>query len=420
MTTSSEERHSPGAANQEVAEFQGLYGAYSVSETLLQKVWLRGEFDLSRARTLAGETVRILNPGTWNRLSGPDFRGARLVLGDRAITGDIEVHFLADAWTQHGHHTDPAYDDVVLHVVLFPPREHQPLARTSQGREIPVLVLVDLLWHDLEEYASDDAVAALSGRDPFPLLEELLGKPPAERNALIREAAHRRWREKVHFAGRRIERLGWHEACHQTTLEILGYRSNRVAMLRVGEIYPWTAWREGPPGLEAVVAVAADWWTLRGVRPANQPRRRLAQYRTWVQRAGDWPGRLRTLALPALPAGASDLEPGLLRRRAEFPRWRAAIARELCGGEFDGTRLDTWIINLVFPFLASGRSDTAAEVGWHAWFPGDAPESFLAASQQLAPATVRHNGFVQGLLGLELARVVRPVVRDGGGEPSGN
>jgi len=31
--------------------------------------------------------------GAWNLQGGPDFRGARLVLDGREITGDVEVHF---------------------------------------------------------------------------------------------------------------------------------------------------------------------------------------------------------------------------------------------------------------------------------------------------------------------------------------
>lgn len=394
----------------EVAEFQGLYGAYTVSETLLQKLWLRLEFDRRRARTETGEPVRILHPGTWNRLAGPDFRGAKLVIGDRPVTGDVEVHFHTDAWTQHGHHTDPAYDEVVLHVVLFPPRPDSPPARTRGGRAIPVLVLVDLLWHDLEEYASDDAVAALSGRDPFPLLEELLEKPRAERDDLIQSAAARRWREKVHFAGRRIERLGWEEACHLTTLEILGYRSNRVAMLRVAERFPWSAWRSETPDLDELVGVAAEWWTLRGVRPANQPRRRLAQYLSWMRQLPDWTARARRWQPPrANVVAPPDGGVAATRKAMGLPRLREEIASALCCDALGGTRLDTWIINLLLPFAAVQHADDALESLWLAWYPGDAPELLLTAGRQLAApgvASVRSNGVVQGLLGLQLARVL--------------
>lgn len=67
-----------------VAELQGLYGPFAFSEKLLQKIWLRGDFDRSRATTLDGGRVEVLHAGRWNLLGGPDFIGARLRLAKAA------------------------------------------------------------------------------------------------------------------------------------------------------------------------------------------------------------------------------------------------------------------------------------------------------------------------------------------------
>lgn len=398
----------------EVAEFQGLYGAFHVSEILLQKIWLRGAFDASRARTTSGAPVTIVHPGAWNRLSGPDFSGARLTIDGREITGDVEVHFGIEAWRQHGHDTDPAYEQVVLHVVLFPPKDAATPAKTRGGREIPVLVLVDLLWHDLEEYAADDAVAALSGRDAIPLVEYLLGLSPQDRVDCVREAAMDRWREKVHYARLRIDRCGWTEACHLTALEILGYRSNREAMLRVGTRYPWSTWggQSGGAGptLDELVAAGADAWTLRGVRPANHPRQRLEQYRRWLARVPDWPERLRIWALSDISADVSAGNGGItaVRRRVGLPKIRTAFTRDLFGDQVGGLRADTLVLNLVLPFLATEPgTGPGAAAWWQVWTPGDVAEVLLEASRRLSPPqerTIRTNATVQGLLGLHVRR----------------
>ena len=107
-----------------VAELQGIHGAFSFPERILQKIWLRGDFDRAAARLTDGRAVRIIDPGRWNLLGGPDFKQARLRFGgegDPVTTGDVEVHLRAADWDAHGHVRDRAYDDVVLHVVLFPP-----------------------------------------------------------------------------------------------------------------------------------------------------------------------------------------------------------------------------------------------------------------------------------------------------------
>ncbi len=78
-----------------------------------------------------------------------------------AITGDVELHLHAGDWTARAHARDRAYDGVVLHGVLFPPaRDHLTLA--ADGCAIPVLVLLPLLHHDLEEFAADEAVESLA------------------------------------------------------------------------------------------------------------------------------------------------------------------------------------------------------------------------------------------------------------------
>src|SRR6185369_12121052 len=129
-------QHEPTAGA--VAEIQGLYGPFSFPEKLLQKIWLRRDFDSSSARLIDGRSIEVIHPGKWNLLGGPDFRGARLRMGDAPpITGDVELHLHASDWVAHAHAADRAYDGVVLHVVLFPPpRDH--VTRRADGSELPV------------------------------------------------------------------------------------------------------------------------------------------------------------------------------------------------------------------------------------------------------------------------------------------
>ena len=151
----------PGASPQ-VAEVQGLYGPFTFPEVLLQQIWRRGEFQQTGIRTLDGAPLEVLHPGRWNRLGGPDFRSARLRLGGVEVVGDVELHLRAEDWVAHGHADDPAYDGVVLHAVLFPPKSPVVTCR-HDGRAIPVLVLLPLLWRGLEEYAEEAAVERLAG-----------------------------------------------------------------------------------------------------------------------------------------------------------------------------------------------------------------------------------------------------------------
>ena len=88
------------------------------SEKILQAIWLHQRIVRERLATLDGQNVEVLHPGFWNRESGPDFRGAVLRIGGELISaGDVEVDLHTSGWTSHGHHTNPAFKRVALHVV---------------------------------------------------------------------------------------------------------------------------------------------------------------------------------------------------------------------------------------------------------------------------------------------------------------
>lgn len=75
----------------------------------------------------------MLDPGTLNTNSGPDFFNAKIRIADHTWVGDVEIHVRASDWHRHGHDGDPAYDSVVLHVVDC---DDTPISR-SNGETIP-------------------------------------------------------------------------------------------------------------------------------------------------------------------------------------------------------------------------------------------------------------------------------------------
>ena len=106
-------------------------------EQLLQYVWKHKMLPLSDLATTDGREVEVIDPGLHNRNSGPDFFNAKLRIGETMWVGNVEIHEHSKDWYRHGHDTDPAYDNVVLHVV----EDDDCNVTNSRGEFIPQIKL---------------------------------------------------------------------------------------------------------------------------------------------------------------------------------------------------------------------------------------------------------------------------------------
>src|SRR5581483_12156653 len=89
-------------------------------EGWLAGIWQRQAFDKRDLATTDGVHFQVVYPGRCTGEAGPDFREAILALPDGSLLrGDVEIHLHSQGWEQHGHGRDPAYDLVLLHVVLI-------------------------------------------------------------------------------------------------------------------------------------------------------------------------------------------------------------------------------------------------------------------------------------------------------------
>ena len=85
-------------------------------EKLLHYVWKHRLYPLETLHTTDGQTLEVIDPGLSNLHAGPDFFNAKVRIGGTLWVGNVELHLRASDWQRHGHHTDAAYDSVVLHV----------------------------------------------------------------------------------------------------------------------------------------------------------------------------------------------------------------------------------------------------------------------------------------------------------------
>lgn len=118
-----------------------------MEEELLQFIWYRQVFRLQDLITTDSEPVLILNAGIQNYDQGPDFLNARIRIGNHVWIGNVEIHTQSSFWNSHHHHTDPHYNNVILHVVW---NEDEKI-KTDAGFAPPCITLadrVDMAWLD--------------------------------------------------------------------------------------------------------------------------------------------------------------------------------------------------------------------------------------------------------------------------------
>ena len=110
-------------------------------EDYLHYLWQYQKLDRQEMRTSEGLPVKVISPGTHNLLSGPDFFNSRLLIGNQEWAGNVEIHIRSSDWYMHGHENDPAYDNVILHVVWI----HDVDVYRKDNSNLPVMEIKDLV-----------------------------------------------------------------------------------------------------------------------------------------------------------------------------------------------------------------------------------------------------------------------------------
>jgi len=116
-----------------------------IKEDLLHYVWKTKQISQEKLMTTAGLPVKIITWGIHNHDSGPDFFNGKVQIGDTTWVGNIEMHIFSSDWHKHSHDTDPAYDNVILHVVY----EADTEVYTSSELQLHCIELKDRIPHHL-------------------------------------------------------------------------------------------------------------------------------------------------------------------------------------------------------------------------------------------------------------------------------
>jgi hypothetical protein len=117
-----------------------------MTEDFLQYLWKYKKIEFSDLKTTRHEELILQQVGAHNtENSGPDFFNARLIINGQKWAGNVEVHIKSSDWYAHNHENDPAFDNVILHVVW----EDDIEIFRKDNTIIPTLQLKDYIKEEL-------------------------------------------------------------------------------------------------------------------------------------------------------------------------------------------------------------------------------------------------------------------------------
>lgn len=136
-----------------------------MQEAFLHFVWQYQYFNKAGLTTSDNALVNIIHPGVYNTDAGPDFKEAIVRIGDMEWRGHVELHVKSSDWSQHKHHNDKAYNNVILHVVW---QNNQDVKR-EDGTILPVIELQGLV----QERVIFDYKKLINSPDKIPCEKQL-------------------------------------------------------------------------------------------------------------------------------------------------------------------------------------------------------------------------------------------------------
>lgn len=402
--------------------------AFLHSERHLQCVWFDPALRPPDLHTSDEERVLVESPGVWDLEAGPDFLGAalRVGAGRRRIEGDVEIHVHPRDWQQHGHAEDPRYSKVRVHVTYFPGDIDRALFPPGTIH----IALKDRLQAD--PFFSFDTIDLTAyphalRTEHTPCARILASWSPERRTHLLEAAGEERLRRKAERLSTAIHEKGPDQVLYEEILCALGYKHNKVPFRYLAEAVPlellrkhsagdrdnayaillgvanllpkrtskrwdnetrafvrrlWDTWWKQKELWDSRL-LSADRWRLSGLRPANQPIRRLMGAACLFTEEDPLSRRLVDLAAQcpedfvrsaqALLTGSSDT---YWDRRLSLCGKVRATSVALIGP----SRASAIIANVLIPFLAALGEDAPFHGGILCRLPAEGDNAIVRQS----------------------------------------
>ncbi|MDA1279108.1 MAG: DUF2851 family protein [Chloroflexi bacterium] len=204
-------------------------------EAILHIAWRNAGLERASVRGRDGHIYRIVYGGKPGGSLGPDFTDAVVERDDGTVfRGDIEIHVRESDWHAHGHHEDPRYNGVVLHVV----------AATSDGRPAlkaigTTIPLLALNWKRPQDPVLPEAEISIKNWDPSMAGLSTHESPGSLGTLDLTAAGLERFHSQAAGVALDIGSFGRDQAMWLGIMGALGYPRNKQAFRQLAASVDW-------------------------------------------------------------------------------------------------------------------------------------------------------------------------------------
>ena len=204
-----------------------------MSESFLHYIWQFQYFEKTNLQTSEGEPLQIFNTGHHNTNAGPDFSTARIKIGDIEWVGNVEIHIQSSAWYEHQHQHDPAYENVILHVVW---KNDKPIQRRD-GTFVPTLEL----GHRIEESIIFRYNKLINNPEEIPCAKSIQSVSDITKYTMLDKALLQRLESRATQLTATLEYTNhdWEEACYQLLCRNFGLKVNADPFMQLAKALPY-------------------------------------------------------------------------------------------------------------------------------------------------------------------------------------
>lgn len=221
-----------------------------MQESFLHYIWRYQYFDKRDLITTDGQPIDILYPGHYNTDAGPDFKEAKVKIGNLEWLGSVEIHLKSSDWNAHKHQNDLAYNNTILHVVWESDgdiqREDNSILPTLQLKDRVDPALLNkynkLINHPATYISCENQWRNVANITKLSMLDKMAMERLDEKSAVVLSLLEN-------------NKGDWEEAAYQLLLKNFGFKINSEPFLTLAKSIPFKIIKKHAQDLNQIEAL---------------------------------------------------------------------------------------------------------------------------------------------------------------------